>query len=80
MSMWLNKQTAQDKGQGKLGSAVQQELKKGRYVTSEGQGNQYGQGMDSGANSFSDRKRDKLQKLSVLLFPSPMNHTQYLRE
>lgn len=32
MSMWLNKPTAQDKGQGKLGSAVQHELKKGRDV------------------------------------------------
>lgn len=68
MSIWLNKQAAQDKGQGNLGSEVQNQLKKGRGVTSEEQGNQYSQGMDSGANSFDDRKQDNLQKLSPLLF------------
>ena len=69
MSMWLNKQTAQDTGQGKLGSAVQQELKKGRDVTSEGQGNQYGQGMDSGAIVSATERETSCRSFLCCCFP-----------
>lgn len=78
--MWLNKQIALDKRQGNLGTGVQILLKKGKGITSEGQGSQHSQGMDSKVGNCNDRKQDNLLKLSVLLFSSSTNYIQYLRE
>lgn len=78
MGRWPGECVAKEADSTRQGTGVQIQLRKGKAVASEGQGNQYRQGVGIRVSSCDDRRQDNLQKLSVLFFSSSMKHIQFL--